>query len=86
MLLANLTTAAELSVAVARTPLSLPIFVAAEQGYFRNEGLDVQLHEVSGGHRAIEAVLAGQVDAGFVRTGIIESFKVKGGSTRRSSR
>lgn len=71
LLLANPVLAAELSIAVARTPLSLPIFVAADQGYFRTEGLDVQLREVSGGHRATEAVLAGQADVGTASDSVL---------------
>ncbi|MBB6342947.1 NitT/TauT family transport system substrate-binding protein [Pseudomonas fluvialis] len=71
LLLATPTPAAKLSLAVARTPLSLPIFVAADQGYFRAEGLDVQLREVSGGHRALEAVLAGQADVGTASDSVL---------------
>ncbi len=71
LMLANPLLAAELSIAVARTPLSLPIFVAADQGYFRAEGLDVKLHEVSGGHRALEAVLSGQADVGTASDSVL---------------
>ncbi len=55
---------AELSIAVAKTPLSLPIFVADEQGFFDDEGLDVQLHPIKGGHLAMQAVLEGRADVG----------------------
>lgn len=54
--------AAPLVVAVSRTPLSLPLFVAQENGYFKAEGLDVQLTECVGGHRCLRQVLDGQAD------------------------
>lgn len=65
------TQAADLVIAVARTPLSLPIFVAADQGYFRSEGLKVQLREVNGGHSAMEEVLAGKADLGTASDSVL---------------
>ena len=42
---------AELSIAVAKTPLSLPIFVADEQGFFRRmKAWMCNLHPIKGGH------------------------------------
>ncbi|GGO85687.1 ABC transporter substrate-binding protein [Marinobacterium nitratireducens] len=52
----------KLSIAVARTPLSTPIFVAADRGYFRQQGLDVELHEVIGGNRAFDQLIEGRTD------------------------
>lgn len=71
MLLGQTSLAAELSIAVARTPLSLPIFVAAQQGFFSDQGIHVHLQEVSGGHRALAAVLAGQVDIGTASDSVL---------------
>lgn len=49
------TTANEgLSIAVSRTPLSLPFYVAESQGHFAAEGVKVTLTEVVGGHRAMQ--------------------------------
>lgn len=51
-----------LRLAVSATPLSLPIFVADKLNYFADEGLKLQLHEMVGGHRAMQALLDGQAD------------------------
>lgn len=50
------------SIAVSRSPLSTPFFVADTQGYFAAEGLDVVFDETIGGHRALEKVLSGQAE------------------------
>lgn len=52
--------AAELSIAVSRSSLSLPIFVADTRGYFASEGLAVRLVDCVGGHRCIRTMLDGQ--------------------------
>lgn len=49
-----------LNIAVAKTPLSLPIYIASQKGFFSEEGLDVVLTECSGGHRCLQLVLDGQ--------------------------
>lgn len=54
--------AAGLSIAVARTPLSLPIYVAESQGYFAAEGVPVTLKDVTGGHHAYEQLADGKAD------------------------
>lgn len=51
-----------LRLAVSRTPLSLPIFVAESEGYFSAEGVAVVTDEVIGGHRTLQRVLEGQAD------------------------
>lgn len=43
-----------LTIAVSRTPLSLPFYVAESQGHFAAEGVKVTLTEVIGGHRAMQ--------------------------------
>lgn len=45
---------AGLTIAVARTPLSLPFYVAESQGYFSAEGVRVRLTEVKGGYLAMQ--------------------------------
>jgi NitT/TauT family transport system substrate-binding protein len=47
------------SVAVARTPLSAPVFVAHDMGFFEKHHLDVTLLEVNGGHRSFRHMLDG---------------------------
>jgi NitT/TauT family transport system substrate-binding protein len=51
-----------LSIAVSRTPLSAPIYIAATQGYFRDQGVDIELREVIGGLRSYADMAAGQAD------------------------
>jgi ABC-type nitrate/sulfonate/bicarbonate transport system substrate-binding protein len=51
-----------LVLAVSRTPLSLPLYVADQEGYFAAEGVPVTLQEVIGGHRTMQALLAGEAD------------------------
>ncbi len=53
-----------LRIAVSQTPLSLPFFVAEKNGYFRESGVALQINEVIGGHRAMQAVLDGESDLG----------------------
>jgi len=66
-----------LSIAVSRTPLCLPFYVAEHEGYFAAEGVQVRIEEVIGGHRAAKAVLDGVTDMGTIaETGIMfNSFK-----------
>lgn len=51
-----------LSIAVSRSPLSLPLYVAEHEGYFTAEGVQVRFEEVIGGHRAMQALLDGKTD------------------------
>ena len=55
-----------LTLAVARTPLSLPIYVAGEKGYFVAEGIDLRLSDCIGGHRCIKQMLDNQADLATV--------------------
>lgn len=52
--------AAPLDVAVSRTPLSLPLYVAEAQGFFAKEGLDVRFADCVGGQRCMRMLLEGQ--------------------------
>ncbi|MDC8773070.1 ABC transporter substrate-binding protein [Roseateles albus] len=51
-----------LRLAVSMTPLSLPIFVAEQQGFFAEAGLQLRLQEVVGGHRAMQLLQEGKAD------------------------
>jgi len=53
-----------LSIAVSRTPLSAPVYIADEMGYFEDAGIQVVLDEVIGGHRSFQAVNEGRSDLG----------------------
>ena len=54
-------TAQDLTIAVSRTSLSLPLYVAETQKFFADEGLSVQTRECIGGQRCIKLLLDGQV-------------------------
>lgn len=49
-------------IAVSRTPLSAPLYIADELGLFREEGVDVELIELIGGQRAFEHMINGAAD------------------------
>ena len=53
--------AQDLTIAVSRTSLSLPLYVAETQKFFADEGLTVQTRECIGGQRCIKLLLDGQV-------------------------
>lgn len=58
--------AEKLVLAVARTPLSLPIYIAQERGLLAAEGLDAELVECASGYRCLGEVLAGRADVATV--------------------
>lgn len=49
-------------VAVSKTPLSLPMYVADREGYFTAEGVSVRLNECLGGHRCLSELVEGRAD------------------------
>jgi NitT/TauT family transport system substrate-binding protein len=55
-----------LALAVAQTPLSLPIYIASEKGFFAAEGVDVRLSDCSGGPRCLKQLLENQTDLATV--------------------
>lgn len=69
--------AAGLAIAVARSPLSLPLYVAESQGYFAAEGVQVALKEVIGGNRAMQQLRDGEVDLATASetVAVFHSFK-----------
>ena len=50
---------------VAHTIFYAPQYVALHQGYFEEEGLDIELTLASGADKVTAAVLSGDVDIGF---------------------
>ena len=51
-----------LTLAVSQAPLSLPVFIASEKGFFASEGVDVRLSDCTGGHRCLKQLLENQAD------------------------
>lgn len=51
-------------IAVSKTPLSAPLYIAEEKGFFKKYGINVELIELVGGNRCLQAVLAGNADMG----------------------
>jgi ABC-type nitrate/sulfonate/bicarbonate transport system substrate-binding protein len=66
LLVPGLACAEPLRLAVSRTPLSLPLYVAEEKGYFSAESLDVQVQECLGGQRCLGQMLEGRADVATV--------------------
>lgn len=56
--------AAPLTLAVARSPHSLPIFVALSEGFFEAEGLNVKAIEAPSGRRCLKMMAEGLADLG----------------------
>lgn len=54
--------AERLSIMVSQTPLSLPIYIAHDKGYFAAAGLEVTLNNCVGGHRCMRQMLNGDAD------------------------
>ncbi|MBT6503352.1 MAG: ABC transporter substrate-binding protein [Deltaproteobacteria bacterium] len=51
---------------VSRSPLSAPLIVAFDQGYFHEEDVDVTLVEYNSGKRALDGLLSGKADISTV--------------------
>lgn len=62
---------------ISRSFLSVPVYIAKEQGYFAEEGLDVEVKEYGSGKMATNALFAGEVDISTVSDMpvVLNSFK-----------
>ncbi|HVN95835.1 MAG TPA: NrtA/SsuA/CpmA family ABC transporter substrate-binding protein [Syntrophorhabdaceae bacterium] len=64
----------KLTIAISPIPMSAPIYVAFDKGYFKHEGLDVTLVTFTSGKECLEAVLAAKADvAPAAETPIMEA-------------
>jgi len=54
--------AAPLKIGVSETILSLPLFVAQEEGYFQKRGVNVEFVSCVGGNRCVKNMLAGETE------------------------
>ncbi len=66
-----------LTLSLSRTPLSLPFFIAEQEGFFAAEGVAIKITEVIGGHRSLQQVLDGTADLGTCSEAVVmfNSFK-----------
>jgi ABC-type nitrate/sulfonate/bicarbonate transport system substrate-binding protein len=61
--LAGASAAAEsLRIAASRAPVSLPLYVALQRGFFREAGLEVEIEDCIGGQRCLRRMLEGKAD------------------------
>lgn len=76
-LLAGTAAAAPLTLAVSRSPHSLPIFVALSEGMFEAEGLTIKAIEAPSGRQCLKLMAEGKADLGTAaETAIaVESFE-----------
>ncbi len=56
----------KLTIAVATLPMSAPIYVALDRGYFRKEGLDISVKSFTSGKDALATALSGSADLATV--------------------
>ncbi|ENM5743400.1 ABC transporter substrate-binding protein, partial [Vibrio metoecus] len=58
---ASVTTLVPIKIAVSQTPLSSPFYIADQLGFFREQGINVELVACSGGVQCSQALLKGDV-------------------------
>jgi len=56
----SVSSAEQITIAVSVSPLSAPLIIADEQGYFSRQGLDIHLEKYIGGMRTAKALFAGK--------------------------
>ncbi len=77
VLLLPLCASAEIRIAVSTSPLSSPFYIAEKQGYFKDEGLDITIIDMVGGHRCLVAMLENKADLATASDSpiAVQSFK-----------
>ena len=73
------TPADKLTIAVARIPMSAPVWVALDQGYFKQESLDVTIEAFASGKEALGSALAGKAHVATVAETPIMETVMRGG-------
>ena len=69
--------AAPLTIAVAQTPLSLPLYVAEAEGYFKDAGLTTRIVDCLGGHLCIRLLFDGGAELATASDSVVmfQSFE-----------
>lgn len=64
-------------IAMSSTPLSSPLIIAHEKGFFKETGLNVDIQQVKGGHLAFELLVTGEADIATSSEAVVmfNSFK-----------
>ncbi|MBT3533785.1 MAG: ABC transporter substrate-binding protein [Rhodospirillaceae bacterium] len=65
------------TLAMSLTPLSAPVIIAAEKGYFAKHGVTMTINGFVGGHRSMKAMLGGQAHMATSSEAVVmfQSFK-----------
>ena len=63
---AGLASAGQITIGTAPNLQTLPIVVAMSEGYFEEEGLELETVKFTSGRRALEALIGGQLDVAFM--------------------
>ncbi|WP_019616926.1 ABC transporter substrate-binding protein [Psychromonas ossibalaenae] len=62
---------AAITIAVSKTPLSAPFYIAESQGYFSDSCVNVVINDVIGGKKSFEQVVTGDADFGTSSDSVI---------------
>ena len=62
----GLASAGEITIGTAANLQTLPIVVAMSEGYFADEGIELETVKFTSGRRALEALIGGQLDVAFM--------------------
>ncbi len=71
-----------IDIGIDNSPVNSLIIVAKEQGYFREQGLDVTLRSYASGLNAVDALLAGEVDVATASEFVLAGKALQGESIR----
>lgn len=66
VLTASATLAGQITIGTAPNLQTLPIVVAMSEGYFAEEGIELEAVKFTSGRRALEALIGGQLDVAFM--------------------
>jgi len=65
------------SIAVSRTPLSAPFYIADQLGFFKENGLEIKIIDVIGGKNSFKMIMSGQADYGTSSESVLMFESIK---------